>query len=76
MCKHLYAFQPGEGPSRGLLCDFEIFVNLWIAFVSSSNLAPGATVVMVGGCGCFNNSMPIVRVSFGDRNRQFPVTLI
>ena len=30
-------FQPGEGPCRGLLRDCEIFANLRIAFVSSSN---------------------------------------
>ena len=30
-------FQPGEGPCRGLLRDCEIFANLGIAFVSSSN---------------------------------------
>ena len=29
-------FKPGEGPSRGLLCDCEIFANLRLAFVSSS----------------------------------------
>ena len=29
-------FQPGEGPSRGLLRYCEIFANLWIALVSSS----------------------------------------
>ena len=30
----------GEGPSRGLLCDCEIFANLRIAFASSSNRYP------------------------------------
>ena len=30
-------FQPGEGPSRGLLCDSEIFGSLRITYVSSSN---------------------------------------
>ena len=29
--------QPGEGPNRGLLRDYEIFVYLWITFVSSSS---------------------------------------
>ena len=31
-------FQPGEGPSRGLLRDCEIIANLRIAFVSSTNI--------------------------------------
>ena len=31
-------FQPGEGPSRGLLRDCEIFGNIRITFVSSTNL--------------------------------------
>ena len=34
----LRCFQPGEGPSRGLLRDCEIFANLRIAFVSSSSV--------------------------------------
>ena len=29
-------FQPGEGPSGGILCDCEIFANLRLTFVSSS----------------------------------------
>ena len=29
-------FQPGEGPSRGLFSDCEIFVNIRLAFVASS----------------------------------------
>ena len=36
---HVYlpwGFQPGEGPSRGLLRDCEIFGNLRITLVSSS----------------------------------------
>ena len=33
-------FQPGEGHSRGLLRDCEIFMNLWITLVSSSNTHP------------------------------------
>ena len=33
-------FQPGEGPSRGLLRDCEIFGNIRITFVSSTNCYP------------------------------------
>ena len=61
---------------KALVGAFSVIKNLRMELFQALDLAPGATVVMVGGCGCFNNSMPIVRVSFGDRNRQFPVTLI
>ena len=42
--KALVGFQPGEGPSRGLRRDCEIFGNLCIAFVSSSNRHEGRDV--------------------------------
>ena len=35
-------FQPGKGPSRSLLRDFEIFAKLRLTFVSSSILLAGA----------------------------------
>ena len=35
-----FDFQPGEGLSSGLLCDCEIFANLRLTFVSSSNALP------------------------------------
>ena len=40
-------FQPGKGPSRGLLCDCEIFGYLRITFVSSSNryIVTGQTIL-------------------------------
>ena len=37
-------FQPGEGPSRGLLRDCEIFSNLRLTFVSSSISVAAASV--------------------------------
>ena len=40
-------FQPGEGPSRGLLRDCEIFANIRITFVSSSTA--GTTLPLPGG---------------------------
>ena len=43
-------FQPGDGPSRGLLCDCEIFGNLRTTFVSSSTAhrTPGRLIVSGG----------------------------
>ena len=42
-------FQPGEGPSRGLLRDYEIFGNIRITFVSSCSNT--SLVLLTAGLG-------------------------